>query len=1461
MFNDEELLDHIKTKNTLQIESLVTAEWNLNDLENISNYGNYRYRPGDAASSIYVNLINSYDSNDTANYYLDALESKTVSEYAVDDNDASLLFTTNEVDRELYFSLKECFQPFRPRSGINKALWFNNKYVDNIRSGRRPRYYMASRYDKFKYWNSYRKESVTSNDITNTFEFGISSAVDSTVVRDSGGDIVFPGIGHKIDDVAPFVTYETALPSNRIVVKMQTNLAEDPIANIRTPDGQTIVDPLGDITKSSIPKRWKIQYLDENNNWVEAISFDENSLRRDNTNIVSWDGYTEIYYGIKVPDEYKDSFNFVEYLSASTQLSFGLTNGESYIVGATTSSPGTLYIWNYDSGEWDVSIPEYGFSLLEDDDTKRIGMVKDLSDPLFYTINNQRVYRDVVYLKGLRLVVETMYGPNTTFDLIELSPRLKADISSYVLSFETNKTISKSDYGLPVGGLVASNGQVDLLNYDGAFNENNTDSLVYGLLKPNVKFDFYEAILNVNGYDKFIPLKTFFSEEFPSVVGGLSNLSIPLRDNFFRLETMTAPSIMLNNTTLTKAVAVLLDYIGFSNYIFKNITNTNDPIIPYFFVEPDASVAEVLERLAIATQTAMFFDEYNNFVVMSKEYLLPETYQREEDYVLYAEKTAVSSGSVLPNIISIDGIETKIINNGRINYVTRYIQRSVSSLNQAIKIDQDRTYVYKPVLLWEIADQQENKTINEQSKSGGYALGAVALNTTLSASVPYVENNIIKNNIIDIGENVYWLPRFQGYLYANGEVIRYDAVEYTIPGQGTFFLTSNQEYQKYFSTLPFNGKMYATGNIRIYTEPFYEELESAAVVGLEPGVTYKNGVVKSHGRAQFGTTAVEHNAGLSSYWSDNSYVRGIKMASQFLFTTTPTASIPFPTKVALGPTVGADTTTAITSSRTGILANFMRQNVPDDDFVKSLKTTASGTVQSSAFIFTGPTPMPATINKTDFVTYVYKAMDQDYKHFGTRMRIIGKPEASEKILTAQNASDYYSVDPQTANEPSTVVGGSGGIAAMVNPDNNYGYFFEIISLTGDNLQKYTLADAVTNQTTSVLHNIVFYKVQPGTVNGATVAVPYKLYGGLTQILVDEGKFVGQDRLLNQKNPTVYDLAIEYENIGTTRRFYLYLNNILISTVDDTDPLPAYNNIALFTRGSSKCMFENVYALKNLQSKESSVSVVNSVSNVFSNRDISSSDAIRKYAVSGLVQSTYLSGISSNNAPRYSIYFEEFGTILRECAYFNIKYDKAFPAFLAFLAPTFNSEKTYTVSGFRAGSYGAEFLIFNNTDKAIVLDETSGSYLRIVGVTFTQNTSNVLTVDDYYRDISNFSDPIVVNNTIRSPQRADKIYQDVKLSRSKYGDRSFSLDSAYIQSSDLARDIMEWMVKKTVKPRKTMSIQTFGTPHLQLGDIVKINYTLPDDDLFIDPDKKFVISEISYSRSSGGVSNRLKVVEV
>lgn len=1444
MFQDEDLQEYIKTHNTLSIQSFVVAEWNLNDLENVANYGNYRYRPTSQIVK-YRTVPNSFDPNDDGDFYSNALESTKVSEFLTDKDDALIMFVEPEKNRELLFSLKECFQPFRPRSGINKLMWFNNKYIDNIRSARRPRYYMASRDDEFKYWSSYRKEEG--------IERGLSSTQD------------FNNTGYPIEDSAPFVVYNNPVPANRLVVKMQTNLAEVSRGEVRTLDGLTLNDPLGDRAKSSIPKRWYVQYLDNENNWVNAASFNEDSLRSDGSNVVSWDGYVELYYGIKIPDEYKEQFNLVDYLSASTQLPIGLMNGESYLVGAAEDNLGTLYTWNAELSDWDPNTPEYGFSLLEDSDVKRTGLIKELTSPKYFDLDGRRVYRDLVYLKGLRLVVETLNGPETTFDLIELSPRLKADISNYVSDFEINKIISNDSIGLPVGGLLASNGNLNLMNYDSAFSEQNENSIVSPYLKPNVKFDFYETILDVDGYDKFVPLKTFYAEDFPKIAGGINDVPITLRDFFFRLETTKAPSLFLQNTTLTSAIAILLDNIGFSNYVFNTITNATDPVIPYFFVEPDVSVAEVLQRLAVSTQTAMFFDEYNNFVLMSKEYLLPEEGVRSTDLEILGD----TSEKGIVNLSNIDSAEVTILNSGNINYTTRYIQRSPSSFKQGQYFDEDRTYIYKPVLLWEVAADQQQKTINEKAKSAqGYTLGAVAINANLSNVLPNVVNRVVVNNIIDLGENVYWLPRFQGYLYANGEIIRYDAVEYAISGSQKQWISSNQEYQKYFGNLPFNGKMYPTGNIKIYSEPFYQVLNEGTV---NEQVVFKDGEVKSHGRGQFGTEVTEHYAGLSSYWSDNANVRGCQMRSEYIFNTKPVSSISFPPFPALGDAVGLNNTAAQQSIRTGIIANFNRETLPTDDALKAPRSTDSAVVQSSALVFSGPSPIPQGVKPRDLVSYVYKQIDNDYTHFGTRMRIIGKKGSTTGSQNPVNSTEYFTVT-STSDQPSTLSGGSGGLGIMINPDKNYGYFFEIMSLTTDNLQQFTTSNETTGETT-VIHNIIFYKVVPGTVDGVTAAVPKKLWGGIGKILVDEGTLVGQDRLTAQSNPTVYDLAVEYEDIGSVRRFYLYINNAIVATVDDVSPLPWYNGMALFTRGSSKCMFENIYALKNVQQQDVGATLVKNIRNqygrltstsispVFGDDELTSSESLRKYSISGLIQSTLLSGISAGAAPKYKIYFEEFGTIMRECAYFNIRYDQAYPALVAVIAPSISKEKSYTISGFRAGSYGAEFLIFNNTDKLMSLDETTGNYLRIFGVTFTQNTSNVLTVDDFFRKRSDQSDPLYVNNTLYSPQVAEKTYQNIQLSRSKYGKRDFSLDSPYIQNDDTANNLMSWIVGKTLRQRKKIGLETFGTSHLQLGDIVTIDYTLPDGYKFVDPETQFVVSSISYKRNQEGPTTAIRVVEV
>jgi hypothetical protein len=73
--------------------------------------------------------------------------------------------------------------------------------------------------------------------------------------------------------------------------------------------------------------------------------------------------------------------------------------------------------------------------------------------------------------------------------------------------------------------------------------------------------------------------------------------------------------------------------------------------------------------------------------------------------------------------------------------------------------------------------------------------------------------------------------------------------------------------------------------------------------------------------------------------------------------------------------------------------------------------------------------------------------------------------------------------------------------------------------------------------------------------------------------------------------------------------------------------------------------------------------------------------------------------------------------------------------------------------------------------------------------------------------------------------------------------------------------MEWLVNKTLKPRKVATISAFGVPHLQLGDMITINYTLPEGVDFIDEDKQFVVMSIEYSRSGSGVSTTIRAVEV
>jgi hypothetical protein len=1443
MFENKDLQTFLETSSTVRNKSVIIAEWNMNSPTNIKHIGNYRYRPTES-SSIYSSLPTSFDINDAGNFYTGATDADVLVDGTFDNNDIPTTFLTKKEKIRTLYSLEACFEQFRPRSGINKASYFENAKLHhpNLFMADRPRYYMPDKNDKFKYWTSYRTESGQ--------EYGIASKV--------------RGAQNSIEDACPFVVYKEKVPTNRLVIKMQTHTGTENLGPFSSSTGSKPDAFFGDLNKK-VPSNWKIQFL-KDGNWQDVISFNPSITRIDGSPIIKSDGYVEIAYGLIVPNEWRSKFVFAETYTSTSLLPEKSVIGYAYLIKTNEKDIGSYHIWN--GTEYEIITPKYGWYVQDETVDRLTNFVTDATSPGVFTrsLDGKEQYREFEYISGVRIVVDAMNVKDSTFDLIEISPRLSMDVSDKTLDYSVNKSASDLGMsGLPVGQLIASNGSINIFDHDQAFNENNLSSIISKYINRHVQFKFYEVIVDVDGWDYFVPIKTLYSDAFPKQDFMGKTVSLTLRDMYWYLESTTAPQMLMTQVSVSSAVCLLLDSIGYSNYTFKRVDGEKEIIIPYFFVAPDKSVAEILQDLAISTQTAMFFDEYNNFVMMSKDYFMPTKEQRATTFELKGTKDFVTdkeiknkgtNNSKIANVIEVSAQSNNVYNDGVINYTTRHIQRSVGSIRQASLLDDERVYIYKPALLWEVSGTENTKSINnEVNDQSSYVLSAIPLNSNLTADVPVVRNNIVINNTFSLGESVYWITRYNGYFYSQGEIIKYDAVQFNVSGYGNVWITSTEDYQDYFSKLPFNGKIYPTGLVRIYSEPKYFE---------QSGVTkLQNGPVVKHGRGQFGTEVVAHSAGISDYWKSDDNVKGCYMSAEYLFN----KNLPDPeitvtilpgatqAEINLLKAAGKITDTSIssdalarTSSRTGLIKNFMSTVMSGE--ITTATQPHPGSIQSSALSLTGPnfTTKEKPIN---FISYVHKSFpDKKYKHFGTRLRIVGKIESGKDSgQTANGSSTYFVVNGSTPDKNINISGGSAGLAVMLNTNTNVGYYFEIAALGLDKLS---------SDDRNSVSNVFFYKIKSN--QGA--AIPVVLYDGLANILVDDGRFTGQSRMFAEENPTVYDLAVEYENIGNIRRFYLYLNGKMIKTIDDTDPLPEYSNIALFTRGSSRAMFENVYALSGNYSQNTTFSIDAPANSVFGDNEITANESFRKYAMSGLVQSTYLSGIGSSEPPKYSMYFEEFGSIMREAASFNFKYDKAYPALTAKISPTFNNIKGYVVSGFKAGSYGAEFLIFNATDTQLNLDETSGNYLRIQGITFTQQSSNKLTVDEYFNKNSLESNPqFVSDRLISNPFKFKQDYQDIKLSRITYGKKDFSLDTQYIQSQDEAVGLMKWIVEKTSKPRKSLGVKIFSIPTIQLGDIVTLDYVENNVSMASNPQNRFVVYNIDFSRSSNGPDMTLFLSEV
>jgi hypothetical protein len=96
----------------------------------------------------------------------------------------------------------------------------------------------------------------------------------------------------------------------------------------------------------------------------------------------------------------------------------------------------------------------------------------------------------------------------------------------------------------------------------------------------------------------------------------------------------------------------------------------------------------------------------------------------------------------------------------------------------------------------------------------------------------------------------------------------------------------------------------------------------------------------------------------------------------------------------------------------------------------------------------------------------------------------------------------------------------------------------------------------------------------------------------------------------------------------------------------------------------------------------------------------------------------------------------------------------------------------------------------------------------------------------------------------------------------YGKNEFSIDSPYLQTDDEANALMGWIINKIMVPKKSIGINLFSIPTLQLGDIVTIDYKDSNNlNLVADSSTRFVVYNIEYSRNNSGPNMSIYLSEV
>ena len=290
----------------------------------------------------------------------------------------------------------------------------------------------------------------------------------------------------------------------------------------------------------------------------------------------------------------------------------------------------------------------------------------------------------------------------------------------------------------------------------------------------------------------------------------------------------------------------------------------------------------------------------------------------------------------------------------------------------------------------------------------------------------------------------------------------------------------------------------------------------------------------------------------------------------------------------------------------------------------------------------------------------------------------------------------------------------------------------------------------------------------------------------------------------------YKLDVKVERTTAATIIDIYINNFKISAVDQYSvsatagpidkEIPVTSDISLFA-SLYKISFDYIYAVP-LSPEQYKTGIV--------------SDIYTGHYGSTMLSYAYGEKLINNaGTPALkNAYIEEFGTVARELRRVKVNYAQTagMPRYA-----TVGVNKFADILGSKFSNHGAEVFVVNNAGTFIPLQAGAnnfyiiGDFVSITG----QHEYTETTVNEF---------------TTLEPA---------------------TFDSTWIQSESDAKALFQWIKTQWSKQQSSISMEVFGNPALEPGDVITINY--PSNGL--DGTQKFLVTSIS-NEFDGGLSTTI-----